>query len=179
MVKVEPISLEHIEGFREALDSVARERRYLLLLEAPPLTDVADFVRSNVEGNVAQFVALDDGKVVGWCDISPHPRPGMTHAGVLGMGVIAGYRGRGIGYRLLTAAVAKAIANGLTRIELEVLSSNAAALSLYRKFGFEEEGVKRMARCIDGIWDDLVVMSLIWEEGNPGNACDRSVRAGK
>jgi hypothetical protein len=35
--RVVPIAEHHIAGLREAVDSVARERRYLALLEAPPL----------------------------------------------------------------------------------------------------------------------------------------------
>ena len=162
-VAIRPISAGDIKSFHRALDSVARERRYLLLLEGPTLQQVEAFVLTNIERNAPQFVAIDAGSVVGWCDISPHRRPGMSHSGELGMGVVADYRRRGIGYRLLEATVAKALAKGLTRIELEVFSSNRAAIALYERFGFEREGVKRMARCVDGIWDDIVVMALLSE----------------
>lgn len=162
-VAIRPIAAGDIKGFHRALDSVARERRYLLLLEGPTIQQVETFVLTNIERNVAQFVAIDGSSVVGWCDISPHRRPGMTHSGELGMGVIAGYRRRGIGYRLLETTVAKALANGLTRIELEVFSSNRAAIALYERFGFEHEGIKRKARCVDGIWDDIVIMALLSE----------------
>ena len=162
-IAVRPITAGDTKGFYRALDSVARERRYLLLLEGPTMQQVETFVLSNIERNVAQFVAIDAGNVVGWCDISPHLRPGMTHSGELGMGVIAGYRRRGIGYRLLQATVAKALASGLTRIELEVFSSNRAAIALYEKFGFRHEGIKRKARYVDGIWDDIIIMALLSE----------------
>ena len=39
-----PIADEHIAGFREAVDVVARERKYLAFLEAPPLDDVRRFL---------------------------------------------------------------------------------------------------------------------------------------
>lgn len=35
-----PIAEEHIAGFRAALDGVARERRFLIFLEAPPYEDL-------------------------------------------------------------------------------------------------------------------------------------------
>jgi RimJ/RimL family protein N-acetyltransferase len=164
-IEIKPISAEDIEGFHQALDRVARERRHLLLLEAPSLDQVESFVRSNIERNVAQFVAIDAGSVVGWCDISPQTMDGLTHTGVLGMGVVADYRRQGIGYRLLEATVTKALSNGLTRIELEVFASNRAAIALYERFGFEHEGRKRKARYVDGTWDDFVVMALLNETG--------------
>lgn len=164
-IAIKPIAIEYLEGFHQALDSVARERRYLLLLEAPPLPQVENFVRANIDNDLAQFVAVDGDKVVGWCDISPHLRAGVTHSGELGMGVVAGYHRQGLGYRLLEATVAKALSNGLTRIELEVFSSNRGAIALYEKFGFEHEGVKHKARYVDGIWDDFIMMALLHETG--------------
>jgi RimJ/RimL family protein N-acetyltransferase len=160
-ITIKPIAIEDIAGFGQALDRVARERRYLLMLEAPPLEQVEAFVRANIERNVAQFVAVDEGQVAGWCDIRPHTWPGVTHTGVLGMGLLAEYRGQGLGFRLLEATVNQAQANGLTRIELEVFASNRAAIALYEKFGFEREGLKRRARYVDGVWDDFIVMALV------------------
>ena len=81
------------------------------------------------------------------------------------MGVVAEFRRRGIGYRLLEATVTKALSNGLTRIELEVFSSNQAAIALYETFGFEREGVKRKARYVDELWDDFIMMALLNETG--------------
>ena len=37
--RIVPTAEEHIEGFRAGLDSVARERRYVLFLEASPPED--------------------------------------------------------------------------------------------------------------------------------------------
>jgi hypothetical protein len=48
-VAVRPISLEDADGFRQVLDSVARERRFLALIEAPPIEEVQEVVRANVE----------------------------------------------------------------------------------------------------------------------------------
>lgn len=164
MIDIVPIATEHIPGYRASLGEVARERRHILLLDAPPLEAVERFVGDNIGRGLPQFVALDGARVVGWCDIIPHRRPGLTHAGVLGMGVIASHRGRGIGTRLLAATLERASALGLVRIELEVYAANRAALALYRRFGFVREGVRRRARYLDGVWDDIVLMALLTDE---------------
>ncbi|MCB0168455.1 MAG: GNAT family N-acetyltransferase [Anaerolineae bacterium] len=166
-IAIKPIKMKHAKAFHQALDEVARERRYLLLLEAPPLEHIKQLVRYNMERNTVHFVAIDGGKMVGWCDIRPYTLPGMTHAGELGMAVVAAYRGRGLGYRLLEATINKALENGLSRIELEVFASNQVAKALYEKLGFEQEGIKRRARYLDGIWDDLIMMALLKPTNQP------------
>ena len=148
---------EHADVFRECLDAVARERRWLMYLQAPALQEIRAFLKSR---SPIQFLARRGEDVVGWCDITPDPREGFRHSGVLGMGVLAEYRGRGIGRRLLDRTVREARAAGLTRIELEVFSSNQAAISLYREFGFREEGRKRGARVLDGREEDILLMAV-------------------
>ena len=159
-IRVVPIAEQHIEGFHQCLDSVARERRYLGFLEAPPLESTRQLVQSNIASGVPQFVALDGERVVGWCDISPSRRQGFAHCGELGMGVRKGFRRLGIGTRLIERTIADAKEKGLERIELEVYASNRAAIVLYEKMGFVVEGVKRRARKLDGVYDDLVGMAL-------------------
>ena len=134
------IEEQHIKGFNAAVDLVARERKYIARTEGPSLEESETFVRNN--GN-AHYVALVDGRVVGWCDIVPMKKAVFSHNGVLGMGVTADYRGCGIGTALLRAALSKAKANGLERIELEVFHTNAKAIALYQKVGFRTEGTKK------------------------------------
>ena len=151
-----PIAEEHTASYRAAVDVVARERRYLAFLEAPPMEQCAAFVRDNIRLGVPHFVALATGRVVGWCDVTPIPRPVHAHAGVLGMGVIPSYRGMGIGMALIRRTLERARQNGLTRVELTVREHNANAIALYEKVGFAREGVKRNAVRVDGAYEDPV-----------------------
>jgi len=167
-ILVRPISVEDIRSFWKALDDVARERSYLALLEAPPLEEVERTVRANIDQHHGiHLVAIESGEVIGWCDIRPGKQPGFTHAGRLGMGVRLNYRNRGIGRRLLAAALEDAANLGLARIELEVFSANIPAIHLYRTFGFVEEGVSLRARYLDGVWDDLVRMAFFISQTAP------------
>lgn len=159
-MRIVPIAEEHIEGFHACLDSVSRERRYLAFLEAPPLESAREFVLSNIEGDIPQFVALNGEEVIGWCDISPMKLEGFTHCGSLGMGIHQDFRGMGIGTKLIERTIGKAKEKGLERIELEVFASNIPAIKLYEKIGFVVEGVKKKARKLDDAYDDLVEMAL-------------------
>ena len=152
---------EHIESFHRALDVVARERKYLTLLEAPPLRQTRDFVLASIRNGDPQFVALAEGEVVGWCDIRRHFFPAHAHRGTLGMGIIPAYRGRGLGMRFLQATLDKAFAVGLVRIEFDVHADNARALALYTKAGFVREGAIRDAVFVDGEYRDAIAMALV------------------
>jgi RimJ/RimL family protein N-acetyltransferase len=158
-----PTSEEHIDGFWAALDSVARERKYITFVEGPPIQSLRNFVGNNIKQNAVQFVALVDGRVVGWCDISKSDRIVFQHTGTLGVGVIQEYRGNGIGKALIEAALDKARAIGLTRVELQVRDNNAHALEIYKKFGFQIEGVKKKAILLDGVYEDSICMALLRE----------------
>jgi ribosomal protein S18 acetylase RimI-like enzyme len=158
-VEIVPIERRHVAGFREVLDGVARERRWLALLEAPPLPRVRRFVLNGLRNGMAQFVAVDDGRVVGWCDINPKTHETLRHSGVLGMGVAATHRGRGVGSALLRATLQAASARGITRVELVVRADNAAAIALYERHGFELEGRLRDYLFIDGRAFDALQMA--------------------
>jgi ribosomal protein S18 acetylase RimI-like enzyme len=77
------------------------------------------------------------------------------------MGLLQPYRGRGLGSALLRAVLGQAQLEGLSRIELEVYTSNQPAITLYERFGFEREGIKRSARILDGQVEDVLCMALL------------------
>ena len=160
-IAVIPTSPEQIESFHRALDVVARERKYLALLEAPPLTHVREFVMDLTHKGGLQFVAVAEGEVVGWCDIQRHGFPSGAHRGTLGMGIIPAWRGRGLGSRLIQAALAQAWAACFVRVELDVHADNARAIALYEKVGFVREGVARDAVFIDGEYRDAINMAVV------------------
>jgi ribosomal protein S18 acetylase RimI-like enzyme len=162
IIEIVPITQGHIEGFHKTLDIVARERRYLAFLEAPPLEATRAFNLDMIEQGFPQLVVLSAGEVVGWCDVTPKPRPIYAHSGVLGMGLLPQFRRQGIGKRLILQALAAARAFGLQRVELTVRENNANAIALYKKVGFEIEGVQRNAILLDGTYENLILMAVLF-----------------
>ena len=140
---------------------MAKERKYLALTAAIPLERTREFVRENVLTDVAQFVAVHEGQVVGWADILPLWPPTMAHCGRLGMGVLEVYRGHGIGAKLLKACIAKAKAKGITRVELEARADNRRAIHFYERVGFIHECRKRNAMRFEGVYFDSIQMCLL------------------
>lgn len=161
MIIIRAIREADAGGFHLAVDTVCRERKYLATFEAHGLERARSFVVSNITAGYPQFVAEDDGRIIGWCDAIPGPaNSGSAHVGQLGMGVLASHRGQGIGRRLLEATIGAARQLGLEKIELSVYARNTNAIGLYQKQGFEDEGLKKKGRLADGVHDDVRLMAL-------------------
>lgn len=157
-----PIAEQHIPGFHAAVDIVARERKYLAFLKAPPLEDVTRFALDNIAHGYPQFVVLSGGTVVGWCDIIPNrSRAIYSHSGTLGIGLLPEFRRKGIGRQLMQRTIEAAFAFGLARIELTVRENNANAIALYKSLGFQIEGLHQNAVCIEGQYENLYSMALL------------------
>jgi putative acetyltransferase len=118
----------------------------------------------NLPESDRMMVAVVNGKVVG--QLGLHPSTGRrAHVAALGMMVHADFQGHGVGTALMEAAVdlAEHWLN-ISRIELEVYTDNAAALALYKKFGFEIEGTLHDYAYRDGQFVDAYLMARIREE---------------
>jgi ribosomal-protein-alanine N-acetyltransferase len=85
---------------------------------------------------------------------------GLAAAGGTGdvqtIGVRHGHWGRGVGAALLTALLTEADTRGCTEVFLEVRADNERAKKLYRRFGFEEVGVRKRYYQPSGV--DAIVM---------------------
>ena len=162
-VVIRQISEEDLESFHACMDRVARERKYLGFTRAAPMEETRKSFFEDRERGVIRLIALDDSNVVGWCHIKPDRWEGFTHAGWLGMGILKDYRHQGIGSALLHQALAEAKKQGMERVELSVFASNLTAIHLYEKFKFEIEGRKKRARKLDGEYDDVILMALIFD----------------
>ena len=162
-VTIRPLAEADFAGLRQALDTVARERRYLTLFEAPPVDECLAFYRSLIARNVCALVAASD-RVLGWCDIQPVLGEARAHVGMLGMGLLPEARGQGIGTRLITAALEGAWQRGLSRVQLTVRDDNLPAIRLYERFGFVVEGCLRRDFRVGDEVHDGIVMALLREE---------------
>jgi RimJ/RimL family protein N-acetyltransferase len=136
----------------ELFASVAEERDGIAT-EPPVDTDerAAMFARS-ADGSI---VAVADGEIIGMLHVEVS-RHGL---GELGMLVDRGWRGRGVGVALVAAAIERARGHGLHKLCLEVFAHNAAAIGLYRKCGFAEEGrrARQYRRASGELWDSIVM----------------------
>lgn len=111
----------------------------------PAIEDVRErFGRMLAESDPedAHFVAEVDGRVVGAADAfrgaagGPGSMRRPTRRAEVGIGVLDGWRGRGVGRALIAAAEAWARDEGLEILVLEVAAENEGASRLYDRLGY-------------------------------------------
>jgi L-phenylalanine/L-methionine N-acetyltransferase len=108
------------------------------------------------------LVAERGGEVVGNAGVQPIAHLRRRHAAGIGMAVAGHAQGQGVGTALMAAIVDWADHWAqLLRLELTVYTDNAAAQTLYRKFGFVEEGVHRAYALRDGVYVDALAMARL------------------
>lgn len=102
-----------------------------------------------------------DGTVVGYLRLKPPTTlPENAHVvGVFGLAVAPAARRLGAASALLAAAEQRARAAGASKLSLRVLGTNQPAIRLYKRLGFEREGVLRDEFLIDGRYVDDVLMT--------------------
>jgi len=128
--------------------AVAEERDGIA--SEPPVDIEARAASWTLDGTL---VAVVSGAVVG----SVHVDASRHGFGEIGMAVAREWRGRGVGSALLEAAIQWARERGLHKLSLSVFAHNTAAIGLYRKLGFVEEGrrVKQYRRSSGELWDAI------------------------
>ncbi len=154
--------MEDAKGLLELIDSIARERRWLLNTEAYwGVEGQRRWIGSVLSSGGTMLVAEGpDGRLVGWADVSRSLAILVHHVGTLGMGVRRDYRGVGLGSALLEAITEEARELGVERLELVVRAGNGAAIGLYERHGWRFEGRSPRAFKLDDEYEDRIQMGL-------------------
>jgi len=141
------------------------EGRWILSIDSwRSISDERRYVKSVFRHpDAAVFVAEEDGRILGRMSLSRDPHPASRHVADLGLMVAEGQRRRGIGTRLLEAALEWARIAGVTKLELHVFPWNEPALRLYESFGFEREGYRKRHYERDGELVDAILMAYVLE----------------
>ncbi|HEU4971752.1 MAG TPA: GNAT family N-acetyltransferase [Gaiellaceae bacterium] len=108
-----------------------------------------------------RFVAVEDGRVVGWVTLAPTSSR-ACYAGVVESSVYIAEsaRRRGVGRALMEAVVASAAAGGIWTIQAGMFPENAASVALHERLGFRLVGRFERIAQLDGVWRDTVLLEL-------------------
>jgi RimJ/RimL family protein N-acetyltransferase len=156
--------VDDAEPLSKFLNALADENLDMVSGIRPTPTEEVEFIeKATKNGRALILIAVDAEEVIGVLDLWAGERPFNRHAGRVGISVLAPYRRRGVGRRLLDGAIQEAKKwPEFCRIELELVPWNEPATRLYKSAGFIREGLKRKAAILGGKPVDLVQMALVW-----------------
>jgi [ribosomal protein S18]-alanine N-acetyltransferase len=153
---VRPASAGDARAMAEAFATVAQERDGIA---TEPPVDIDERAALFARTGAGSVVAVAGDRIIGMI----HVEASRYGFGEFGMFVDRGWRGRGVGSALVQAAIAWARGQGLHKLCLEVFAHNTAAIALYRKCGFVEEGrrVRQYRRASGELWDSVMMGLLL------------------
>ncbi|MBG0325872.1 GNAT family N-acetyltransferase [Clostridioides difficile] len=112
--------------------------------------------------NSVKLIAFIDGEIVGIATIDSNQKAKGKHVGVLGIVVKEKYWGIGLGKRLMLDLIEWCKSNGINKkITLVTNEENYNAIGLYKKVGFEVESILKKECYYNGVYTDLIGMSLL------------------
>jgi RimJ/RimL family protein N-acetyltransferase len=158
---IRPATLDDLDSVIELLWAVAADGRWIGI-EVPFDRDVRRAgLAALVSGLNGTLIVADAGGPDRGPDVVGHITVGVSSYGVADIAMLLAeeWRGRGVGTALLEAGLNWAAAAGAHKAALEVWPHNEAALALYNKAGFSEEGrkVRHYRRRSGEIWDAILM----------------------
>lgn len=112
--------------------------------------------------NNTMILALYNSKIIGIGSIVSNQKKKGKHVGSLGIAIKEEYCNMGLGRIIMEYLIDWCKENKITtKINLSVREDNPRAIALYKKCGFEVEGISKNETYLDGKFFDLVNMGLI------------------
>lgn len=93
----------------------------------------------SLKNSYSRFYVAVDTEIVGYCGIHNFGGDGE----ITNVAVHKNYRGKQIAFSLLAYAMEDFKKDGVENFTLEVRASNVAAIKLYEKLGFIEQGIRK------------------------------------
>ena len=108
------------------------------------------------------YVAVVDATVVGWGSLNVYnARPAYQYVADFSIYIERGWRGKGVGRRLLEHLIEQARALGYHKMMLSAFPFNATGVALYERLGFTSVGILHEMGQLDGRWVDTLIMEKL------------------
>jgi len=134
-------------GIIETVRSNALERSYVLMEHYSKNTDAErEYIVNFDKGKNLLAVASIGNEIVGCLaalQADNGKRAETSHVLHVGLHLKEAVRGIGIGSQMLDYALAWAVDKNFKKMETTIFTTNKRSLSMFKKAGFEEEGIRR------------------------------------
>lgn len=136
-----------------------------LLYELMSIEDFKPIYDKLLEDGIKYVFEDENGTSVGMFKLFPWTHRSSHIAYLGGLAIHPDYAGKGSGLKMMKEIIELANQQGYKRVELSVAKENLRAIKLYKKVGFEVEGVLRKYTYLkqEGRFLDELLMSYIFE----------------
>jgi L-amino acid N-acyltransferase YncA len=114
-------------------------------------------------GKYTVIVAVENNAVVGWASLSPwSDRCAYSNTADIAVYIKEGFRGKGIGKKLVEELLKKGLKNGLHTAIAKICSENEVSMNLFKKSGFKHIGTMKEVGYKFGKVLDVHLMQIIF-----------------
>jgi RimJ/RimL family protein N-acetyltransferase len=164
-MRIRQITAADAESYLRLCQSLDGETSYMLYEPGERIATVLEqvqWIQSILSrNNQMVFVAESEQKLVGHLQVMGGQLRRNRNTIYVVVGVMQEAIGKGIGTGLLKSLEQWATAIGAHRLELTVMTHNERAVSLYRKIGFEFEGIARETLYVGGSYVNEYLMAKL------------------
>lgn len=163
-MKYRKLSKIDAERFWKMLNQLDYETKYMMYEPGERSRNIAEIeiiIQNAADGKDFLLVAEADDKIVGYIQAQRGDFKRISHSAYIVVGILKDYRGNGIGREFFKQLDSWAEKAKITRLELTVICENEVAKNLYKRNGFEIEGIKRNSILADGKYFDEFYMAKI------------------
>jgi RimJ/RimL family protein N-acetyltransferase len=150
--------------FLELMKRLDHETEFMMLEPGERTTtaeDMEHYLLSMEQSNSFLLLLFDGQEAAGFLSAKRGAAYRIKHSAYIVCGVLKDYRGKGCGTLLFQELLRWAPENGITRLELTVMSHNDKAVQLYQKMGFEMEGKLNHSMIVNGTYVDQYAMAKL------------------
>ncbi len=118
--------------------------------------------RSEAQGRAGDSPGARPMVIIGWGSLNQfNPRKAYEHVADFSVYVERGWRGKGVGHRLLERLIELARGIGYHKMVLSTFPFNESGVALYERLGFRRVGTYREQGMLDGKWVDTLIMERL------------------
>jgi RimJ/RimL family protein N-acetyltransferase len=168
IIQIRDADAKDADNLLKITKAILEKSKYLVTLPAElclTKNEEMDWINSfKNERNSRLLLAVVNDEIVGSLSFKNHQKERLKHSGEMSISLIPTFCNKGIGSKLLEFFFDWIINTQISRVYLEVVENNTIAIKLYKKFGFEVEGILRNAVMIDGKYHNNLIMGKLIEE---------------
>lgn len=154
------------QGLINQMQAVDKETKFLAREPGEfnfTLEQESEFIRNSMNDENSHFLLGEiNGRIIANCSVGlVMNKKRYLHRATMGIVVGKDYWNKGIGKKMMLECIKWCREKGIEQLELEVITQNNRAISMYESFGFEIYGTKKHAlKYGDGTYADEYYMCL-------------------